>query len=286
MSLSPRSGSTPDVGVLIVSWDGYADLWGPLFHFFFRHWSDCPFPVYLGTNSRTFHDPRVRPVLIGEEVDYCSNLSAMLRQLPHRWVIPWVEDFIPCARVDSKRIRTIIDHAAMNGIDYANLVALPHEVAPMFAGPAVVDTLGEMPADAPYRASMGVGLWRREALRRLLVPGETAWDLERIGSRRSAELGFRCLCTTVSKSHDPPVKVVNGIERGRWTQRAADLLRAEGMGNILEARGVETGQGRSSMRFYSLARYYAVRLLCAVGGVTGRRAIGNIVERRLFARLN
>ena len=36
--------------VLVPSCDAYADLWIPFFALFWRYWSDCPFPVYLGTN--------------------------------------------------------------------------------------------------------------------------------------------------------------------------------------------------------------------------------------------
>ena len=276
----------PDVGVLVVSWDGYADLWQPFFRFFFRQWADCPFSVYLGTNSRTFDDNRVRPILIGKEVDYCSNLIAMLERLPHEWVIPWVEDFLPAAPVDTQRILAIIEYAERTGVDYANLVALPNEVSPVFSGPAIVDSLGEMPPDAPYRASMGVGLWRRKSLLRLIVPGETAWDIERIGSRRSAELGYRCLCTTLSRRADPPVIVVNGIEQGRWTRKAADLLIQEGMEAILEARGVASRKGLWAMQAYGLARYHLVRVVCGLGGAPARRLLGTMVEHRQLARLN
>jgi hypothetical protein len=276
----------PDVGVLVVSWDGYADLWTPFFRCFFRQWSNCPFPVYLGSNSRTFDDSRVNPILIGDEVDYCSNLVTMLEKLPHEWVIPWVEDFLPSAPVDTQRILAIAQYAERNGVDYANLVALGHEISPVFAGPAVVDALGEMPLDAPYRASMGVGLWRRMSLLRLIVPGETAWDFERIGSRRSAELGYRCLCTNLAHAARPPVTVVNGIERGRWTRKAAGLLALGGMEAVVERRGVESRRGVWGMYVYSFARYHLVRIACGLGGAPVRRLVSSVVEQRKLARQN
>ena len=93
-----------DVAVLIVSWDGYVDLWKPFFNCFFRFWPDCPYPVYLGTNSLLADDERVKPILIGEEVDYCSNLIAMLKQLDTRWVITWVEDFFPAKPIENQRV--------------------------------------------------------------------------------------------------------------------------------------------------------------------------------------
>ena len=275
-----------DVAVLIVSWDGYVDLWKPFFNCFFRFWPDCPYPVYLGTNSLLADDERVKPILIGEEVDYCSNLIAMLKQLDTRWVITWVEDFFPAKPIENQRVTSIVDFAERTGVDYANLVALPFEITPLFAGPPVVDSLGEAPMEAPYRASMGTGLWKRESLIDFLVPGETVWDLERIGAQRSADLNMQCLCVTSSQVSNPTIKVLNGIERKRWKRGTAAFMRSQGFGGDLKTREIESKYEALKMLSYSVIRYSFFRLICAVGGRRGRHLLAKLIARRSLAWIN
>ena len=38
--------------VVVSSCDAYSDAWKPFFKLFFKYWSDCPFPIYLVTNTR------------------------------------------------------------------------------------------------------------------------------------------------------------------------------------------------------------------------------------------
>ena len=88
------SGSHNDVVILVPSWDGYQDVWQPFFHCFFKYWPDCPYPVFLGSNSLSYPDSRVSPILIGPDIDYSSNLIAMLDHIDQDWVIIFTEDML------------------------------------------------------------------------------------------------------------------------------------------------------------------------------------------------
>jgi hypothetical protein len=70
-----------DISVLVVSCDAYQDLWKPFFSCFFKFWPDCPFPVYLGANFKKYEDDRVQTILIGQDLDYSTNLLMMLKQI-------------------------------------------------------------------------------------------------------------------------------------------------------------------------------------------------------------
>jgi hypothetical protein len=71
----------PDASILVVSCDGYQDLWKPFFSCFLKYWPDCPFPVYLGSNNLTYPDCRVRSLAIEIYIDYSSNLIKMLHNI-------------------------------------------------------------------------------------------------------------------------------------------------------------------------------------------------------------
>ncbi|HYO76959.1 MAG TPA: hypothetical protein VE010_10890, partial [Thermoanaerobaculia bacterium] len=73
--------SSATVPILVASCDAYADVWSPFFTLFFRHWSDCPYPIHLGTNFESFDDPRVRTIRVGADRGWAAGLSSMLEQL-------------------------------------------------------------------------------------------------------------------------------------------------------------------------------------------------------------
>src|SRR5690348_12286619 len=79
--------------VLVISCDRYRDLWAPFFHQFHKYWPDCPFPVYLGANSASYHDPCVHMLQSGADESWSKNLKFFLSRIPTRYVLVLLEDF-------------------------------------------------------------------------------------------------------------------------------------------------------------------------------------------------
>jgi len=63
------------------------------FHFFWKHWPDCPFDVYLGTNHKDFSDPRVRLVKVGEDISWADNMINMLTTINSHYVLLFLDDY-------------------------------------------------------------------------------------------------------------------------------------------------------------------------------------------------
>ena len=63
-----------ETALLVVSCDNYRDAWEPFFTLLFKYWPECPYPVFLGSNKQTYKDNRITPIMIGEDIDYSSNL--------------------------------------------------------------------------------------------------------------------------------------------------------------------------------------------------------------------
>lgn len=278
-------GST-DVSILVVSFDGYSQVWKPFFQCFFRHWPDCPYPVALGANTKSYDDPRVRPVLIGKDQDYSTNLLKMLEHVTSDWVIVWMDDFLLVGDVDTDRIRRLVNVADAEGAGYVNLISLPLELTPLFTVGNVSGEIGEMRQGAPYRVVFGTSLWRRQALLDVLRPGESAWQIEREGSLRTNDLPWRFFFVSRQRLKSPPLRVENAIEEGRWTRRAARFLRAEGMAGALGNRKIQPLRRTLAVAGYNLIRYAGVRLAYAVGGSLAMRAIARRISARTFVVQN
>jgi hypothetical protein len=44
-----------DLSILVNSCDSYDDLWEPYFSLFHVQWADCPYPVYLNTETKRYN---------------------------------------------------------------------------------------------------------------------------------------------------------------------------------------------------------------------------------------
>lgn len=246
--------------MLIVSCDRYSDVWAPFFHFFFKAWPDCPYPVYLGANRKPADHPRVRSLTIGEDLDYSSNLLQMLQTIPNEWVLVWLDDLFPSKPIDTAAIEQLVATAAARNAAYLKPLAVP----PLALG--ADGEIGELPRGIHYRLSLTVGLWRKSALMRILKPGESAWDIERKASPRSDDFAEPFLALTSRGRRNPPVTVVNGIIKGKWTRPAARLLRREGFAALLPGRQLQSWSSYA----YVIAYHLRLRALTLLGRTWSR----------------
>lgn len=239
--------SDANIAILVVSCDAYKDVWRPFFHAFFKYWPDCPYPVFFGSNNLTYEDSRITPIMIGPDVDYSSNLLAMLEHIEQDWVITWMEDFILTAPVNTARVRQLVNLAQQMQVGHLKLANNPYSTE-------MVDDetrdIADIPRGSRYRVSFGLGLWRKSVLCKVLRPGETAWDIERQGTLRSYELEERFLrLSKPSLKDDPPFRhIYTGIWRGRWTRQAVAFLKQEGLHDCLGTRPWQTRRSYIKMR--------------------------------------
>jgi len=226
-----------DVGVLVSSCDRYSDLWSPFFKLFFRYWEDCPYPVYLISNFRLYPDSRVKGILVGEDIDWSSNMYSALRQITHPMVILLMEDYLLDRPVDTVRIEELVSYMQKRGAVCMRLFPCP---GPETACPDNRE-VGEILRGADYRLSLQAAIWRRDILLALLRRGETPWELEVMGSRRSDEIDLPFL--SVTRDSSPPISYFcTAIVRGYWARGALSLCRREGIEVNLTARECEPWQ--------------------------------------------
>lgn len=70
---------------------------------------------------------------------------------------------------------------------------------------------------SPYHMSLWGGLWRRDLLRKVLIPNETAQQIELNGTNRLSQYGDDIL---VLGTRQMPLKHANVIQSGKWNHDA------------------------------------------------------------------
>jgi hypothetical protein len=216
-----------DVGILIGSCDSYADLWRPCVTLLERHWPDCPFPIFLGTDFKTFEHPTVKSLPVGAGLPWGASFRRQLEALPSTNVIYFVADFFLRKPVDTARVLQCL--RLFHEMDAHCLrLSRPGYVLPIFE----TSLVGILPVGSPYRLSCNPSFWRKSTLLELLRDDDAIWTFEMAGSLRTSRYatGF------YSVYKDVLCFGQNVVERSRWLPWEARHFDAMGIGCDLSKR--------------------------------------------------
>ncbi len=242
-------GQPNDTAVVISSCDAFSDLWDPSLTLFFRYWPDCPYDVYLVTNEVEYAHPRVASLKAGKDTDWTSTFRRAVQQINHDKLIVMMEDMLLVRKVGTERLRGFIDYMQERKAGAMRLVPIPPPDYPTGDHPE----LGEIATGVRYRVSLHPTVWDRTTLFQILRDGESAWDLEWIGSGRSDTIERSFLC--IREDARPVLEVFPGtaVIKGRWMPDAIAFCRAQGVPVDLSRRSVET-------RSQTLRRQLSIRI--------------------------
>lgn len=251
------------IAILIPSWDGYQDVWEPFFHCFFKFWPDCPFPVFLGSNSLKYPNTRITPILYGPDRDYSSNLILMLEHLTQEWVIVWIEDLLLNRHVLTEKVCQILEWGRSRNVGHIRLATSPYSLVSLSTSlsPKEINEIGLIPKGVKYRAGLTVGFWNKNLLLKLLKPGETAWEFESRGTNRSCMLGAEFYSVREYYGKPPLISIVNSIRKSVWTGGGQRLLEQENLNSYTMKRKTEGALSYIySAKFYDPFRYYFFKI--------------------------
>lgn len=242
--------SAPDCTLLVASCDAYSDLWEPYFALISRYWPDCPFPIALITENKRPNLGRVRALHLGQGLDWSSLLLRALDAVSTPYVLLSLEDFFLRRTVDTQRVIALLDALKRENLNMLRLIPRPGPKGRRLKG-----LYGGIAPHTPYRVSTQAALWRVTVLRQLLLPGESAWQFEVNGSKRSSLYqGFASVWdAAIPYRH-------HVVERGRWFPWAAFRFRRLQIGVDLKARPVMSAVETSRWVFNKLTAGIVTRI--------------------------
>jgi hypothetical protein len=275
-----------DCAIVVFSYDGYEDLWDPFFKLWFKYWPDCPYPIYLQTNHKSYPDERVTSIQVGDDENWSDSARTFLSQVDASYVLAVMEDYFLLEMIDTNRIQKLVEYTKKNSLGCLRLFASPqadYEIELSLEG----ENIGEIAIGAPYRVSLQAGIWCKKTLHDLIIPGETAWDLEITGSRRAdhCEKPFYSLFGP-AKITSPLPYYCTAVEKGEWIKEAVQLCEKEGISIDLSKRPIEPVTQtflRKIKRTEFIPHYRKLRQL---GPMTAPAFIGKAVIRKILSVLN
>jgi len=232
-SLGRRVSEDPrDIPLLVLSFDGYADIWPVFFAFFRKNWPDCPFPVYLSTNVKTYEGPGVIALPTGPEVTWATRLRRALEALNSDYVLLVLEDFLFYERVDTAEVLRLARVALEERVGCLRLAPNPAPSRPVEGH----EDLGVVLPDDPYRVTSQVAFWHVDTLLQFLDPSYSIWDFE-----FHASVHGPIPTRPMWARWKPAIVYRDCISRGRWMPWGIATCRTAGVPIDFDTRGRMTG---------------------------------------------
>ena len=211
------------VAVLVSSCDAFFDAWRPFVFFFRKHWSDCPFPVFLIVNHLHVCSRTIQPIPVGADRDWATNMMTALSSISQPYILYFQEDYFLNGDVRNEQLAE--DFAYVFEKDAASLCFYARsQLEPNFQ--PLNDRLGIVPRDSDGRTRLQVTLWKKEVLQATLRRGESAWNMEARGSERTRDL---LALSYRHRSNGPIPYLMSAIVRGLWTPQAISLCQQAGL---------------------------------------------------------
>jgi hypothetical protein len=225
-SQSSKATVGDQCSVLIPSCDAYSDLWTPFITLFWRYWPDCPFPLYLGSNQQAFDQafdhPRVTTIQAGHGNNWTNRVREQVSTLTTPYVLLSLEDFFLRRPVNTMHVLSCFEALCVLKGNMLRLVRRPPPDLPVAGLPLI----GRINPGAPYRVSTQATIWHRQTLLELMREGETIWQFELNGSRRSDSMGdgfYGVWRSLLPYDH-------HVVERGKWFRHEARRFERMGIG--------------------------------------------------------
>jgi len=218
--------------ILVISCDKYSDIWPIYFESLFKYWPNCPLKIYLGSNFKQYNHKDVTMINIGEDSDYSSNLIAMIDKIEEDYIITTVEDIVLSAPMDEKNLFLYFDEFFKNKAAYLKL---------LYTYPVGYDKdkskrIAPISSGIKYRLGMGTSLWNKNILKKNLLPGMSAWEMEKdgiFGEEIPADDVYAINYYTLAK---PPFKYVHAVMKASWIRKTIPWLVREGFEEHLPLR--------------------------------------------------
>ena len=206
-----------DVAVVVISCDKFSSLWDLFFDRFSRFWPDYCGQMYLISNHKGFEREGVKTICVGDDLDWSSNLDIALSRIPEDNLLLMLEDAPLDRLVDHSNLTKIFADFCEQHFDYLNLKASPRP-----KNVPANSAYGRYPSNLMYRTALVPCLWRKVVLQDLLVSGESAWQFEIRGSRRSNKY------ERFFAVRAPVLHFLHCVIQGKLDRRAAAKLQSTG----------------------------------------------------------
>ena len=217
--------------ILVASCDKYADLLRPFIVLFRKYWPDCPFTLWLVTET----DPKIegfdRVLACGTGLNWAERERRALKEIVTPYVMMLCDDYYLSEPVNTGLILRRFEQ--MKRFNAANLRLIPNPKPTKANSKPFGEGLLEYRKNTAYCIATQSGFWELGFLRKLAEGKTSIWDFERYGS---FEVGDETRPILVTPTKEFPF--LDAVHKGCWETWGVKCLADNGIDYDFSKRGL------------------------------------------------
>lgn len=162
--------------LLLVSYDGYSDMWPTFFECKEKFWPDCPYPMVLANNEKGMEVNNLRVINCGKDAQWSTRTRKALVSIETKYVMFLLEDLFISDIVKTTDIESALDLMEQDGIPYYKIMTFSKIKTPSYSGE---EYLHVIPASMPYGISLQAAIWEKNFFLDMIGKGDyNPWVFE------------------------------------------------------------------------------------------------------------
>ena len=116
-----------NTAVVIITFDGYKDVWPIFFKCFEMNWPENLCKVYFVNNEASVENKYVKTINTGIEISWSYRVRKAIEQIEEENLIILLEDYFIDKAVDAKELVKLTRLFSKKKYDYLRLIPIPKE---------------------------------------------------------------------------------------------------------------------------------------------------------------
>ena len=164
------------LSIFISSSDKFEWLWPPFFYYFRKFWPDCPYDIYLGTESENLVEKDIIILKSGKNLKWGEVTIRNISQIKSKYVLLLLDDYFLQSKVDTNMIQEIL---LMFEQVEAKYIKLTENHNRMISKSEIFNSFTQITDKDHFGISLQAAIWDREFLLDILDANESPWEFEK-----------------------------------------------------------------------------------------------------------
>lgn len=236
-----------NLSILVNSCDLYESVWDPFFKLFAIQWPDCPYDIYLNTETKSYECDflNVKTICTGNDVPWTVRLKKALKEIDAEYILFFLEDFFLLDKVDVSSFDKIF-RAMQQDPSIGFLFFNPLGIEWHRSHHNINDFCSETKWHCVYRANACIGLWRKEFLLQVLFLDGNPWTFEYYATRLSRIAKYKCCSVHKEYENVLPYSILPelgyGITKRQWLLKNKELFDKYDIDVDFDVLGIQDSQ--------------------------------------------
>lgn len=230
-----------DISIIVMSCDGYSDIWEPFATCWMKFWPKCPYPVYLISENKPFRHDKIQNIMTEKRMSWGEMILFVINKIKTPYLLYLQEDYLLRSPVDEQNLKNYFQIFDKTDAAYLRILPWPGPDEPHPHYPEV----GLLKPESKYRTSLQASLWDKSILKSIVDSRDDGrfetWSIERA---KDITRPFLCIPRNGINqdiNHDGPYPLnyyATSVFQGKWLKEAIRLYENLGIHIDTSHRGV------------------------------------------------